>query len=64
MSLERFKLILRTLLSENIRANSWSFFVLFLPLTLCSKKDWEAVTAPKLEALIDKSCEAYRTFSL
>jgi len=38
MSLDKFKLILRTLLTENIRANTTSFFIHFLPLEHCTKK--------------------------
>ena len=64
MSLDRFKLILRTLLNENIRANQETFYIHFMPLTLCSKKEWEKKYAKKLGLLIDKSFQVYRTFAL
>ena len=58
MSMDKFKLMLKTLLSENFYLNRRSFFIHFIQLKLFSKKEFREIEGD-LKRLIHKGMHEY-----
>lgn len=51
--------MLRTLLAENMRANDNTFFIHYVPLVLCSKKEFNAKYRARVHAVLKKGFVTY-----
>lgn len=59
MSIEKFKRMLKMLVSEHIFKEEDTFFLHFVPLKLCSKSEFQSVYKPRIERVLRTGFEEF-----